>query len=163
MRVNRSCLTCEFNFDGICCGHGDTYKYAEPITDPSLGCEGWGINLEYFKEILKLAPWYIIDEYNKCKITFYELLSLMDKFYNKDPIEVNIYDAIEKICKIDSIELAAMLNVPIGVVGYARRRGTIPRRAVEFSRKLDIPIEYFSKVTNLDLPHIESILLRDGN
>ena len=29
MKVKRECNTCEFNFDGICAGHGDVYDYGE--------------------------------------------------------------------------------------------------------------------------------------
>ena len=109
---------------------------------------------------MKLAPWYIIEDYNNSKISFDEFMSLMDKYYSKEPIEINIYDAIEKVYKISQPELAERLNVPHGVIGYARTRGTIARRSVEFSNKLNLPIKYFSKVTNLDIPDIENILLK---
>ncbi|MPN49468.1 hypothetical protein SDC9_197089 [bioreactor metagenome] len=84
----------------------------------------------------------------------------MDKYYNEEPIEINIYDVIERIYNLKYDQLAKMLNVSSGVVCYARTRGTIARRAAEFSNKLNLPIKYFKKVTNLDIPEIEKALLK---
>ena len=46
--MEKSCKTCEFNFDGICAGHGNVYGYGEPIVDDTKICDDWGASLEYY-------------------------------------------------------------------------------------------------------------------
>ena len=56
MEFLKQCKTCEFNFSGICAGHGDTYKYGETITNDTLSCVEWGASLDYFSKLTNNAP-----------------------------------------------------------------------------------------------------------
>ena len=42
----------------------------------------------------------------------------------KQKIDINIYDAIEKIYKMSHYKIANILGVTIGVINYAHIRGT---------------------------------------
>lgn len=159
MKIIKTCKTCEFRNDKGICTSGGIYKYGEKTTDDDVTCYGWSPDLDYFLELQKDAPWFIKDKYEWCKISFGEFLDLMEKYYNNEPIEVNIYSLIGVIYKFTFWELSEILNVSTGVLRYAMTRGTIYRRKVEFSNKLQIPIKYFDKVTTLDFPEIE--ILKD--
>ena len=47
MEFLKQCKTCEFNFSGICVGHGDTYKYGEAIINDTLYCDDWSASFDY--------------------------------------------------------------------------------------------------------------------
>ena len=51
MKISKICKTCEFNFDGIYAGKG-IYGYGEKIIDMAKECNGWGISLEYYSEVI---------------------------------------------------------------------------------------------------------------
>lgn len=51
----------------------------------------------------------------------------------------------------DAWELAGVLDVAIGVIGYARCRGTIAKRKKSFSCRLHIPERFFDKFLSTDL------------
>lgn len=55
-------------------------------------------------------------------------MELLQKDAEGIPIEINIYDAIEEIYKLNDIELAGVLDVSVGVIQYAKRRKTIAKR-----------------------------------
>ena len=78
MQFLKQCKTCEFNFSGICAGHGNTYKYGDTITDDSLSCDDWGANLNYFTEITTCAPWYIREQYQDHRIDYPTFVELLD-------------------------------------------------------------------------------------
>lgn len=160
MKLKIQCSNCEFNFNGICAGHGNTYKYGEAITDLSKSCDDWGANLEYFTEITNLAPWYIKMPYEKCKISYNEFINLLKNDEQGVPIEVNIYDAIENIYGLNTFQLAELLNVSVGVIGYAKTRGTNEKRLHEFSNKLYIPREYFNHITTQDFEEIKKCKMK---
>lgn len=156
IKLIKNCTTCEFNFKGICAGRDDTYgKEIEIIIDK---CEYWGANLEYFTYLTKAAPWYIKEPFDDCKISFSKFLEYIEKDYKGEEININLYTLIERILNISCLELAKILGVKSAVLGYARHRGTVPKRVEEFSYKLGIPSKFFRKTTNLDIDEIEKIL-----
>lgn len=161
MGIERSCRTCDLNFrGGICAGHDCAYKYGEKIADDTLTGESWCINDEYLEELRKSAPWYLKEKANPYTMALEEFLIDMDKYYNNEPIRLNIYDVIEKVYGVNIVGLSEILGVPATVIGYAKRRGTIARRATLFARKLFIPISYFEEVTQLDIKEIEKCKLK---
>lgn len=97
MQFLKQCKTCEFNFSGICAGHGNTYKYGDTITDDSLSCDDWGANLNYFTEITTCAPWYIREQYQDHRIDYPTFVELLDADSAGKAIKVNIFDAIKRI------------------------------------------------------------------
>ncbi len=152
MKLKRECNTCEFNFDGICAGHGEVYDYGEKIVDDTKCCDDWGANLKYFSEVTENAPWYIRNDY---KISFGELLKRIDDDENGIALEVNLYDAIEKIYDLSLVELAEVLGVSLGVINYAKYQGTVAKRASEFSARLCIPIRFFNHFTTHDFEELK--------
>lgn len=155
MKLIRECRTCEFNFDGMCAGKGDTYQYGEKIIDDTKGCDGWGASLDYYSDITEKAPWYIREDYKRCRISYDEFLKKLDDDEKGVPIKVNLYDAIENIYNLRMDELAKVLNVTIGVIGYARSRGTVANRVADFSCKLCIPSKFFNRFTTHDFEELQ--------
>lgn len=142
MILDRTCKTCEFNFDGEC-GMYNTCN--------ENGCDEWNASIEYCSELEEKAPWYIKEPYKNYKIRRGEFLELLQKDLEGIGIDVNIYDAIEKIYELNSIELAGVLGVSFGVLGYARTRKTIPERKRQFSSRLHIPEDFFEKFSSTQL------------
>lgn len=52
MRVDKTCKTCGFDSNGVC-GMYSTCKEDEE-------CDDWEASLEYYTEITKKAPWYMV-------------------------------------------------------------------------------------------------------
>lgn len=154
-KLIKNCTTCEFNFNGFCSGGSDTYRYDGKINKIINNCKQWRINLEHFCELQKNAPWYIVDKFTWHKISFNEFMDLAQKEYSNQKIDINIYDAIEKIYKISTTQLANILEVTYGVITYARQRGTPKKRVSSFSCKLSIPEDFFYTFTNKDIPKLE--------
>lgn len=159
MKLKKTCETCEFNFSGTCAEHDGVYKYGEQIIDFSKECECWGADLPYYSKIIKEAPWYIRKAYSEYKIDYSTFLELIEKDNNGDPIEVNIYDVIEEIFGLNVVQLANILDVSVGVITYAKNRGTIAKRVCDFSKKLCIPTEYFRKCTTKNFEEIKKCKL----
>ncbi|OJU18677.1 MAG: hypothetical protein BGN88_09400 [Clostridiales bacterium 43-6] len=152
LHVNKTCGTCEFNFEGICAGD----NYNEKITDLSHYCAGWNASLNYFCYLTANAPWYIKSQYDRKNIYFDELVTLVEMDEKEEPIEIDIFNLVEKIYELwYPNEIAEALDVSIGVLGYAHIHGTPEKRIFDFSNKLQIPAHYFEKVTTLDIPDIE--------
>ena len=63
----------------------------------------------------------------------------------------NIYDAIEKVYELNSVELAGVLDVSMGVLGYASTQRTIPKRKRQFSSRLHIPESFFDEFLSTQL------------
>lgn len=154
-KLIKNCKTCEFNFNGYCCGHSDAYGYDKKIERNIQNCNQWGISFEHFTELQKNAPWYIVDKFNWHKISFNKFMELAEKEYSNKKIDINIYDAIFKIYKISISQLSKVLDVPEGVIIYAKQRGTPKKRVYNFSKKLCIQEELFYNFTNKDLPKLE--------
>ena len=148
MEFLKQCKTCEFNFSGICVGHGDTYKYGEAIINDTLYCDDWSASFDYFSEITKNAPWYIKEPYQDCKIDYQTFEKLLEADAKDEAIDVNIYDAIREIYGLSLVDLAVLLNVTFGVMHRARSMGTPDKRLKNFSQVLCIPVSY----THLTLP-----------
>ena len=74
--------------------------------------------MEYFSEIIDNAPWYIKEPYRRCHIGYDKFLELLRKDDQGIGIEINIYDAIEKVYEVTSNR--KMMNVKGGywVVGF---------------------------------------------
>ena len=66
-------------------------------------------------------------------------------------VEINIYDAIEKVYELNAVELAGVLDVSMGVLGYASTQRTIPKRKRQFSSRLHIPESFFEKFLSTQL------------
>lgn len=154
-KVERNCGTCKSNFQGICAGGDSSHKYGEQITNLFDTCTGWGISCEYFCDVQKHLPWYIKKPYKRGNAKGKEELELLDMDFNNEPIEVNIYDLIEKLYLLESNVLAEVLNVTPGVVYQARTKGTPEKRKSSFSQILKIPEWFFDQVTTRDFSIIE--------
>lgn len=146
MILNKTCKTYEL-YDGKVCG---IYK-----TDKKEVCEDWGASLDYYNEITKTAPWYIRIPHERYEIQYEQFMELLQKDADGIPIEINIYDAIEEIYKLNDIELAGVLDVSVGVIQYAKRRKTIAKRKKQFSSKLHIPESFFDKFLSTQLNILE--------
>ena len=91
MRIDKICKTCGFDSNGVC-GMYTTCKEGEE-------CDDWEASLEYYTEITKKAPWYIKKPYDQCKISYEKFLDLLQQDEQGVGVEINIYDAIEKVKK----------------------------------------------------------------
>ena len=100
MRIDKICKTCGFDSNGVC-GMYTTCKEGEE-------CDDWEASLEYYTEITKKAPWYIKKPYDQCKISYEKFLDLLQQDEQGVGVEINIYDAIEKVYELNSVELAGM-------------------------------------------------------
>ena len=100
MILDKTCKTCEFNFEGKC---GIEHKYT-----PNKECKSWGASFEYYKEITQKAPWYLKESYDRYKLNYMEFLDLLQKDEQGIGVEINIYDAIEKTYQLTSEELVGM-------------------------------------------------------
>lgn len=70
--------------------------------------------MEYYSEITQNAPWYIKESYNRHQINYNKFLDYIQKDEEEIGIEINIYDAIEKIYGLKSWELAGVLDGSMG-------------------------------------------------
>ena len=143
MRIDKICKTCGFDSNGVC-GMYTTCKEGEE-------CDDWEASLEYYTEITKKAPWYIKGPYDRCKISYEKFLDLLQQDEQGVGVEINIYDAIEKVYELNSVELAGVLDVSMGVLGYASTQRTIPKRKRQFSSRLHIPESFFDKFLSTQL------------
>lgn len=143
MRVDKTCKTCGFDSNGVC-GMYSTCKEDEE-------CDDWEASLEYYTEITKKAPWYIKGPYDRCKISYEKFLDLLQQDEQGVDVEINIYDAIEKVYELNSVELAGVLDVSMGVLGYASTQRTIPKRKRQFSSRLHIPESFFDEFLSTQL------------
>jgi predicted transcriptional regulator len=154
-KLIKNCNTCKFNFNGFCCGDSDYYEDEEEIKKIIHNCKQWEIGFDHYKDLVNSAPWYVVDEYKWHNISFKEFMELAEKEYSNKKIDINIYDAIEKIYKMSHYKIANILGVTIGVINYAHIRGTPKKRIDHFSNTLCIPKEFFYKFTNKDIPKLE--------
>lgn len=152
LHLDKSCRTCEFNFDGICAG-GENYN--NKIDDLNNVCEEWEINYNYTNSITSNLPWYLKNKYRRYEIDINELLHLIELDEKNIPIDLNIFEVIEQVYGlVYPYEIAEALGVPASVLRYANLRGTPLKRIGDFSSKLCIPMQYFEKVTTMDIPEI---------
>ena len=154
MVINKTCRTCEFNFDNICAGDGN-YKYGEMIANPDVECEGWGISLDYFSQIINEMPWYIKQPYDSGKLYFGEALQKIEEDETEKGTKINIYDAIEHVYGIPWWELSEILGVKWSVVSRAVCRGPVEKRKKQFAPILCIPEGYFDEFYSKQLVDLE--------
>lgn len=141
-----TCETCEFGSNKGCCAENSKKNYQDDTE-----CGDWGASLEYYSEIIDNAPWYIKEPYRRCHISYDKFMDLLRKDDQGIGIEINIYDAIEKVYEVTPWELAGVLGVSIGVLGYARTRKTIDKRKKQFSSRLHIPESFFDRFLSTQL------------
>ncbi|MDD3139044.1 MAG: hypothetical protein PHX08_08745 [Lachnospiraceae bacterium] len=152
MKLEMTCRTCEFGSNGGCM---DGVEESEKVKQNNNECKEWGASLQYFSEITEKAPWYIKEPYKNYKISCDKFLNYIRKDGEGIGIDVNIYDAIEKIYGLRSWELAGVLDVSMGVLGYARMQKTIPKRKKQFASRLHIPEEFFDEFLSTQLGELE--------
>ena len=145
MKVKRECNTCEFNFNGVCAGHGDVYNYGEKIIDDTKGCDDWGADFKYFSEVMKEAPWYIKNDYENCKISFEEFLKKLDdseysieylnrcKEHDWGQRVIRIYDPDKHVIEIgESMEYVARRLLDSGMTAeQAAKKTQLPLPQIE--------------------------------
>ena len=103
MRVDKTCKTCGFDSNGVC-GMYSTCKEDEE-------CDDWEASLEYYTEITKKAPWYIKGPYDRCKISYEKFLDLLQQDEQGVDVEINIYDAIEKVYELNGLDMSKLQKV----------------------------------------------------
>ena len=111
VRIDKICKTCGFDSNGVC-GMYTTCKEGEE-------CDDWEASLEYYTEITKKAPWYIKKPYDQCKISYEKFLDLLQQDEQGVGVEINIYDAIEKVYELNSVELAGVYG-SVGICQHSK-------------------------------------------
>lgn len=152
--MKKQCSTCEFNFSGTCAGNGNVYKYGETITDDTIRCDGWSASLEYFEYETAVAPRFLRDAYNACRIPYQEFSKQADDFWAGKPVPINIFDAIKYIYGISMVDIAVLLNVTYGVVYRAKTNGVVKKRIAQFANGLCIPEGFLFNVTTNDFKEL---------
>lgn len=148
--MEKQCKTCEFNFDGICAGHGDTYSYGEKITDDTKYCDDWGANLDYFSYVTKNAPRFLREQLHDCRISYGVFSSQFDDYVAGNSIPINFFDAVKFIYGISMVDIAVLLNVSFGVVYRAKTKGVPAKRINQFSKALCVEAELLKDITTSD-------------
>lgn len=154
--MEKNCGSCEFNFGGICAGHGDgdVYQYGEKITDDTKCCSGWGESFEYFEHKMTTAPRFLRDPHNACRISYQEFSKLFDDYNAGIPVAINIFDAIKYIYGISMVDIAVVLGVTYGVVYRAKTQGIVKKRIAQFANALCVPEKFLFNVTTDDFEEL---------
>lgn len=137
--MKKQCSNCEFNFSGTCAGHGDVYQYGETISDDTKCCNGWGASLEYYVNMTTLAPRFLRDAHNDCRISYHDFSKYIDDIESGIPVAINIFDAVKHIYGISMVDIAVLLGVTYGVVYRAKTKGFVKKRLAQFAAGLCIP------------------------
>lgn len=152
--MKKECSNCEFNFGGICAGHGNVYKYGETITDDTMCCEDWGASFEYYEHETRSAPRFLRDALNDCRISYSEFSKQFDDFSAGMPIPVDIFEAIKNVYGISMVDIAVVLNVSFGVVYRAKTKGFAQKRIKQFASGLCIPDRFLYQFTSNDFEEL---------
>lgn len=150
MRLEKHCRTCEFNFNSVCAGHGNTYKYGDKITDETKTCDDWGASLDYYTYTTTYAPRFLRERLNECKISYVKFSTLLDDYIGGNGIPINIFDAVKFIYGISMVDIAVLLDVTFGVVYRAKTSGIPAKRIKQFTEVLGIPPELLISTTTKD-------------
>ena len=118
--MRKDCSTCEFNFEGICAGSGNVYRYGEPITDDTKCCNDWGASFKYFEHQTTTAPRFLREAYNGGHISYQDFSRLVDDYNEGRPVSINFFDAIKCVYGISMVDIAVVLGVSFGVVYSAK-------------------------------------------
>ena len=65
--MEKQCKTCEFNFNGTCAEYNSLYGYGNKIIDNTTYCDCWAAGIEYFTDMMKNAPRFLLEKYNEFK------------------------------------------------------------------------------------------------
>ncbi|MEG2686954.1 MAG: hypothetical protein RR954_07530 [Christensenellaceae bacterium] len=155
MKFENTCKNCEFNFDGTCAGHGNTYKYGDKITDDTKSCDGWGASYDYFCYITNKAPRFLRETYNDCKIGYDQFCTLLENYCEGKPIKINFFDAIKMVYGISMVDIAVVLDVSYGVVYRAKTQGFAPKRLKQFAVGLCVPEKFLYDISTSDLSELK--------
>lgn len=147
MKFQRSCGSCQYNFGGFCTAKG----FGQAIESDESVCELWEISEDVLAQAVNDAPWYLKRPYESGKLSLTDFLERMELDSNGEPVEINLYDAIEEVYELNQQQIAEVLGVSSDVVGYARSKGTVSRRIPHFAKCLCIPEELFKLCTTADL------------
>lgn len=150
MKMEKNCNTCDLNFNGICSGHGDTYKYGEKISDDTKYCNAWSESLDYFSYMVDNAPRFLREQFNDCRISRYDFSSKFDDYVAGNSVPINFFDAIKFIYGISIVDIAALLNVTFGVVYRAKTKGIPQKRINQFSDALCVEPKLLMSITTSD-------------
>ncbi len=142
--MEKNCSNCEFNFDGICAGNSDIYKYGEKITDVTKHCDNWGASLEYFTYETMNAPRFLREKLNECSIDYSEFSAQVDDYAAGKEIPINFFDAVKFIYGISMVDLAVIMNVSFGVVYRAKVQGIPQKRISQFAGALCVEPDVLS-------------------
>lgn len=150
----KQCKHCEFNFNGICVGHSDLYKYGETIKDDSLCCDLWKADVTCFCMITREAPRFLLEKLHDSKITRNEFIELFIDYVDNKNIPINTFDAIKETYGLSMVDIAVLLKIPFGAVYRAKSKGFTEKRLQEFSDKLYIKPTMLQKTTTGDLKEL---------
>lgn len=153
--MEKSCKTCEFNFDGVCAGHGNVYEYGETIVDDSKLCDDWSASFEYFTYQTNHAPRFLRDAYNRCCISYQEFSRKFDDFKDGKAVPINFFDAIKAVYGLSMVDIAVLLDVTFGVVYRAKTQGFSSKRIKQFSNALRVPENLLLNTTTGDFEELE--------
>lgn len=155
--MNKNCSNCEFNFDGICTGHGDVYKYGEAITDETKCCGNWSASLDYFCDETANAPRFLREGFNDCSLAYDDFSRQSDAYFAGKDIPINLFDAVKFIYGLSMVDIAVIMDVSFGVVYSAKVKGIPAKRVNQFSDALRLDPEILFNGTTGIFP-----LLREG-
>lgn len=82
----------------------DGEKYGGKIKDLNSMCEDWGINFEHYDFITSNLPWYF-KKFRRNKTGISGLLNLIELDEQNVPIELNIFELVEQVYVIYSIQI----------------------------------------------------------
>lgn len=153
--MQRKCSNCEFNFGGICSGHGEVYKCGEKITDDTKCCDDWEASFEFFCNETATAPRFLREAFNDCRITYSEFSKMNDDYASGRAVPINIFDAVKVVYGISMVDIAVILGVSFGVVYRAKTKGFAQKRIKQFSNGLCIPEKFLQNITTNDLDELE--------
>ena len=133
--MRKDCSTCEFNFEGICAGSGNVYRYGEPITD---------------EHQTTTAPRFLREAYNGGHISYQDFSRLVDDYNEGRPVSINFFDAIKCVYGISMVDIALVLSVSFGVVYSAKTKGFAKKRIAQFASGLCVPEELLLNTSTND-------------
>lgn len=153
--MKKECSNCEFNFGGICAGHGEVYKYGEEITDNTKCCDDWGASFDFFCNETTTAPRFLREAFNDCRISYNEFSEMNDAYTAGRAVPINIFDAVKAVYGISMVDIAVVLGVSFGVVYRAKTKGFAQKRITQFSNGLCIPEKLLQNITTNDFDELE--------
>lgn len=152
--MDKDCRSCEFNFNGICCGSSDLYHYGEVITDETKCCTGWGANFQYFEHQTTTAPRFLRDAHTECRISYQEFSKLVDDYDAGKAVPINIFDALKAVYGISMVDIAIVLGITFGVVYRAKTQGFAKKRLAQFANGLCLPERLLLSTTTEDFDEL---------